>query len=88
MRCRNNISGIFLILLLTPSFALVDGRHTVCAAQAEFALIVHGRAGRESRLTLGEIAKLPRTRVRAKDKKGKESVWEGQHFTKCCKLAV
>jgi hypothetical protein len=77
MRSRNSISVIFLILLLIFSFALLSGRRTVGAAETEFALIVRGGEGRELRLTLGEIAKLPRTSVRAKDEKGKDSLWEG-----------
>ncbi len=70
MRRRKSIAGIFPIFLLTLAFAFPDWCHTAWAAEPDFALVVRGEEGREIRLSMGEIAKLPRVSVRAKDEKG------------------
>lgn len=87
MRRRKSIAEIFSILLVTLSFALVFFHHTARGAEPESALVVRTEEGREFRMSLGEIAKLPRVSVLAKDEKGKESVWEGATLQEVLKAA-
>jgi hypothetical protein len=87
MRPRKSSVEIVLSLLLTFSFALVDWCHAALAAEPDFALVVHREEGRETRMSMSEIAKLPRVSVRAKDEKGKESVWEGTLLHEVLKAA-
>lgn len=87
MRRRKSIAGIFPIFLLTLAFAFPDWCHTAWAAEPDFALVVRGEEGREIRMSLSEMARLPRFSVRAKDEKGKESVWEGPTLHEVLKAA-
>ena len=50
-------------------------------------LYVGGEEGRETRLEMSQMAKLPRLSVRAKDEQGKESVWEGTPLHEVLKAA-
>ena len=77
MRCRKSGANIYLIIVMALLFTSADRRSTISAAEPGFALIVRSGEGRETRMSLSEIAKLPRTRIQAKDEKGKDSVWEG-----------
>jgi len=56
-------------------------------AEPEPALIVRNVEGRETKLTLSELAKLSHVTVRAKDKKGSEAVWEGTALHEALKAA-
>jgi len=87
MRRRKSIAEIVPIVLVTLSFALIDFHHTARGAESEFALIVRSEEGRETRMSMAEIAKLPRVNVRAKDEKGKESIWEGATLHQVLKAA-
>ena len=82
MRCRKSGANIYLILVMALLFTSTDRRSTISAAEPGFELIVRSEAGRETRMSLGEIAKLPRTRIQAKDEKGKDSVWEGDRYSR------
>ena len=62
--------SLFLVFMLAEAGFAADSK-------SEFALLVRGDPGQERKFSLDEIAKLPRFSVRAKDEKGKESVWEG-----------
>lgn len=84
---RKSLTEILPIPLVTLSFALVDFHRAAGGAEPEFALIVRNEEGRETRMSMGEIAKLPRVSVRAKDEKGKESVWEGTALHEVLKAA-
>ena len=77
MRCRKSGANIYLIIVMALLFTSADRRSTISAAEPGFELIVRSGEGRETRMSLSEIAKLPRTRIQAKDEKGKDSVWEG-----------
>ena len=77
MQCRKSGANIYLIIVLAVVITSVDRRSMISAAEPGFALVVRSEEGRETRMNLGEIAKLPRTRIQAKDEKGKDSVWEG-----------
>jgi len=57
------------------------------AAQAEFALLVRGDQGQETKFSLNDIARLPRVSIRARDEQGKESVWEGTTLFEVLKAA-
>ena len=72
-------SGVILFAAVVFGFCLVRGHlaQSVRAAEPDFALIVRSVDGRETKMSLSEITRLPRMSVRAKDEKGKESVWEG-----------
>jgi hypothetical protein len=87
MFVRKSIAESFPIFLLTLSFALVDGHYAARGAEPEFALIVRDEQGRETRVSMGEIVKLPRASVRAKDEKGKEAVSEGTPLHEILKAA-
>jgi len=87
MRSRKRIDEFLPILLVTFLLALVPTHHTARAAEPEFTLIVRNEEGRETRVSLGELAKLPRVSVRAKDEKGKEAVWEGTALHEVLKAA-
>lgn len=87
MRRRKTIAEILPILLVTLAFALADFHGAARGAEPEFALVVRSEQGRETRMSMGEIAKLPRVSVRAKDEKGKESVWEGTALHEILKAA-
>jgi DMSO/TMAO reductase YedYZ molybdopterin-dependent catalytic subunit len=87
MWSRNEISKTFVIVVLGISFMHSIWRAETLAGETEFALIVRGGVGRETRLSLSEIGKLPRFSVRAKDEKGKESVWEGVPLHEVLKVA-
>lgn len=77
MQCRKSGANIYLIIVLALLITSADRRSMISAAEPGFALVVRSEEGRETRMSLGEIAKLPRTRIQAKDEKGKDSVWEG-----------
>jgi hypothetical protein len=77
MRCRKSGANIYLIIVMALLFTSADQRSTISAAEPGFELIVRSEEGRETRMSLSEIAKLPRTRTQAKDEKGKDSVWGG-----------
>lgn len=87
MQCRKSGANIYLIMVLALLITSADRRSTISAAEPEFALVVRSEEGRETRMSLSEIAKLPRTRVQAKDEKGKESVWEGPLLSGVLKAA-
>lgn len=76
MRWRKSGANIYLIVVMALLFTSAD-RRSISAAQPGFELIVRSEEGKETRMSLSEIAKLPRTRIQAKDEKGKDSVWEG-----------
>ena len=77
MQCRKSGANIYLIIVLALLITSADRRSMISAAEPGFALVVRSEEGRETRMSLGEIAKVPRTRIQAKDEKGKDSVWEG-----------
>src|SRR4029077_7743335 len=72
-------SGVILFAAVVFGFCLVRGHlaQPARAAEPDFALIVRNVDGRDTKMSLSEITRLPRMSVRAKDEKGKESVWEG-----------
>ena len=77
MGCRKCIVEFLPVLLVTFLLARVGFHDAASAAEPEPALIVRNVEGRETKLTLSELAKLSRVTVRAKDEKGSEEVWEG-----------
>lgn len=60
MWSRNEISKTFVIVVLGISFMHSIWRDETRAGETQFALIVRGEEGRETRLSLSEIGKLPR----------------------------
>jgi hypothetical protein len=87
MRGRKCFAKIFSIILVALSLALLDFYTPARGGEPEFALIVRNQEGRETRLSMGEIAKFPRVSVRAKDEKGKEAIWEGTALHEILKAA-
>jgi DMSO/TMAO reductase YedYZ molybdopterin-dependent catalytic subunit len=81
-------SGQFLaVFVLIPCFLSGDLRHPAFSAEPQSAVIVSSLDGRETKMSLEDIAKLPRMKVKAKDEKGKESVWEGTPLRDVLKVA-
>jgi Oxidoreductase molybdopterin binding domain len=72
------VSGkLFVVIVLSLCLSAGHLPQPAGAAQQEVALVVRDVDGGETKLSFSEIAKLPRTMVRARDEKGKESLWEG-----------
>ena len=84
---RSSLAEIFSILFIALSLALVSWRVTQTAADGEFALRLDAADGRETKMSIAEIAKLPHIRLRAKDEKGRESLWEGASLNEVLKAA-
>lgn len=87
MRDRKSIAVIVPVLVVMFLLAMVSIPHAAHGSDPEFALIVRSEEGRETKVSMGEIAKLPRASVWAKDEKGKESVWEGTALHEVLKAA-
>ena len=66
MRCRKCIAEFLAVFVVALLFMLVDFHDMARGAEPETALIVRNEEGRETKLTLGELAKLPQVSVRAK----------------------
>jgi len=77
MRCRKCIAEFLPVFVGALLLTLVDFHDMARGAEPETALIVRNEEGRETKLTLSQLAKLPQVSVRAKDEKGNEAVWEG-----------
>ena len=87
MWSRNEISKTFVIVVLGISFMHSIWRDETRAGETQFALILRGEEGREAKLSMSEIEKLPAISVRAKDEKGKQSVWYGVQLHEILRVA-
>ena len=77
-RCAHAVTLLLIASLMTPAQS---------KDQSEIALTVGGAVDKPLKLTAAEIAKLPRTTVRAKDHGGNESTFEGVALVEFLKLA-
>lgn len=83
-KCSAQFFAGFVLILCFLSGGL---RHAAFPAEPQSAVILRSVDGREIKMSLEDIAKLPRMNVKAKDEKGKESVWEGTPLREVLKVA-
>lgn len=81
--CRVSTTATLLLFVLCS----VAAGQVKQSPAPDVVLSVKGEVARELKLTLADIAKLPRRIVRAKDHDGKEAAYEGVEISEVLKLA-